>query len=389
MAHIRKRLTPNGEVRWQVRVSTRENGRRREIARDFGRKAEAEAWAADQGTLIERKQVGGGQTTFAAFLDRWLLHLTERDELEAKTIQEYRNHGRRLLPYIGTKPIERITPLDLDDAYTALQRRGGKGGRALSARTVHHVHRVAHNALARAVRWRLITSNPAAEAQPSSPGRSPALAPTGEQVKALLETGGEYRPLLWLAVLTGLRRSEILGLGWQDIDLEAKTLTVRRVAWETATAYGLKERTKTALSARTIAIGEILVEILREHKAIQAQERLRFGRYYRRDLDLCFAREGGEMLIPSVVSTAVGKLARAAGFPKGVSPLHGLRHAMASSGLAGNAISLKAMSARLGHSSVRVTADLYQHVTEEVDRASATAIDAVFRPLIGKGPTRA
>src|SRR5262249_40922320 len=118
--HIRKKLTRSGETRWQVRVSTRRDGKRFEMARDFARKAEAEGWARDQGALVERRQVSGGRATFAAYLERWLSYLGERGTLEKKTIQEYRNHGRRLLPLIGGKSLRDLTAEDLDHAYTAL-----------------------------------------------------------------------------------------------------------------------------------------------------------------------------------------------------------------------------------------------------------------------------
>jgi hypothetical protein len=130
----------------------RENGKRRQIARDFRRKADAETWATDQASLIERKGIGAGDACFASFFERWARYLEERGELEKKTAHEYRGHGRRLFLYIGSKPLGKLTALDLDDAYSALLRRGGKGGRPLSARTVHRIHLIAHNCLNRAVR---------------------------------------------------------------------------------------------------------------------------------------------------------------------------------------------------------------------------------------------
>jgi integrase len=89
------------------------------------------------------------------------------------------------------------------------------------------------------------------------------------------------------------------------------------------------------------------------------------------------------MLIPSVVTKEAGLMARAARWPKGLSPLHGLRHYNATLMMAGNT-PLKVASARLGHSSTRITADFYQHPGETLDRRAADAIDAAFGPLLNR-----
>src|SRR5262249_4776115 len=108
------------------------------------------------------------------------------------------------------------------------------------------------------------------------------------------------------------------------------------------------------------------------HRAAQAEERLKFGGYYRGDLDLVFCKPGGEMLLPSTVTQYVGQLKRAAGLPANVAPLHGLRH-MHATNLLRAKVDLKTASVRLGHSSIKVTADIYLEAVSELDHEAAEA----------------
>jgi len=158
----------------------------------------------------------------------------------------------------------------------------------------------------------------------------------------------------------------------------------RSTTWETSGSYGLKPVAKTALSLRTIAVPAEVIAELRQHRAKQAEERLLVGRYWK-DLDLIFTRPGGEICIPSAVSADVGKLARAAGLPSNVQPLHGLRHAVGTMMMA--RVPLKAASAHLRHSGVRITADLYQHASIEVDRQAVQAIQPQIVKFI-RGSTK-
>jgi integrase len=386
MAHIQRRVLPtSGAIRFQVRYSVVADGKRKWQTKDFERKGEAEVWMRDQAALIERRQISGGQASVGAFIDRWLAYLEARGGLEKKTVAEYGKHLHRVVKIVGHMRLDKLSALDLDSAYTHLLAHGGAKGGPLSPRTVHHVHRILHTALKRAVRWRLIGSNVAAEAEPPSPGRSPARAPSGDELRRYLEAASAtpWWCLILLAISTGLRRGELAALRWADLDLEAATLTVSQTAWEVPGAYGIKLRAKSDTSLRTISIAAPVVEELRRHRAKQAELRLAHGRYYRSDLDLVFARPGGEMRPPSELTRQVSAIARGSGLPRDVSPLHGLRHGHASAMLA-EGVALKVTSARLGHSTMTITADLYQHTTQALDKAAAEAAERALLPFLPK-----
>jgi len=388
MAHVRRRRLPSGKVRWQARTSTGSRETRSQVARDFERKGDAETWARDQGALIEQKGVTGGRASVAAFVERWLAFLRQRGELQTKTVAEYDSHLRRLLAIIGRTRLDQLTAFHLDETYSRLLERGGVHGGPLSPRTVLHCHRIIHTALARAVRWRLIPTNPASEAEAPSPGRSPARAPSAAELQAYLEVAEKTRwwPLILLCTVSGLRRGELCALRWGDIDFEARTLTVAQTAWEANGEYGIKAKAKTAASLRTLALPDFMIEELVSHRVRQAELRLACGKYYRGDLDLIFAQAGGELYPPSELTRQVSAIARASGLPRDCAPLHTLRHAHASAMLA-EGVALKVAASRLGHSTVRITADLYQHTTRELDKAAAQAAERAVLPLIRRTRT--
>jgi integrase len=385
MSHIRKQVLSSGEVRWQVRASTSAGCCRRYSARNFGTESEAKAWARTHGAAIEGKGISGGKGTVGGYFERWLGHLDEAGKHEAKTVYEYRHHLGRLVPLIGGIRLDRLTSYDLDQAYAQLLRRGGRGGAPLQPRTVYHVHRIASTALKRAAKWRLIAENPAASAEPPSPGKSPARAPTPSQLAAYVAAARTtpYWPIILTALALGLRRGEICGLAWRAVDFERGTLEVTQVMCEVGGRYWLRPKPKTAAGFRTIAMPPTLADELRRLQLQQKEERLAHGAAYRRDLDLVFALPGGEPWQPNRLSRKVAPIARAAGLPRNCWPLHSLRHRHASDMLA-QGVPLKVASERLGHSSIAVTADIYSHVDAALDRGAAEATDRVLRALLTK-----
>jgi integrase len=385
MSYVHRRVLPSGAIRFQARASTSAGGKRQHHTRSFATEREARAWANSQGALIERKGVAAGKDTVARYFERWLTHIEEAGQLEPKTVYEYRHHLRRLVPLIGAIRLNRLRSYDLDTAYGALLRRGGRGGRPLHPRTVSHVHRIVSGALKRAVKWKLIPENPAASAEPPSPGKSQAKAPSPAQLRAYLAAahGTRYWPFILAALTTGLRRGELCGLSWRDVDLEHERITVTQVMAEVAGRYWLRAKPKSAAGHRTIAIPLLLADELWRLKQAQAEERKRYGSQYRDDLDLVFCLPGGDPWQPNRLSRKLAPIARAAGLPSEVRPLHGLRHDHATRMLS-EGVPLKVASQRLGHSSITITGDTYTHVEEGPDRAAAAALDKALAPLLAE-----
>jgi integrase len=226
--------------------------------------------------------------------------------------------------------------------------------RGLSAQTVKHIHRTLSQALKHAVRQGVLFKNPAADVQPPRPEeREIKILSKGEIGTILRAARGTplYAPIT-VAVTTGLRRGELLGLRWSDIDLDAGLLTVNRALEQIGGTITFKAP-KTKRSRRTITLPSITVEVLREHKAAQAQERLRMGLGRP---ELVFARPDGSPLDADRFTKNFGRLIQATK----VTPitLHGLRHTHLSH-LLMDGVHIKVVSERAGHTSVTTTLAKY------------------------------
>jgi len=172
-----------------------------------------------------------------------------------------------------------------------------------------------------------------------------------------------------LVAFTGLRRGELCGIRWSDLNLEAKTATIKQQLVESGRELHFGEP-KTKKGGRVISLDAETVTSLRSHKAAQATERLAWGPAYN-SLDLVFCREDGSPLRPDQVSKLFIALSETAGLPRIV--LHGLRHTHATHALAAG-VSITVVSNRLGHSRSSFTADTYTRVLPEVDQEAADLI---------------
>jgi integrase len=180
---------------------------------------------------------------------------------------------------------------------------------------------------------------------------------------------------LWfLLATTGLRRAEALGLRWSDLDLDAGRISIRQTLAYVGTKATFSEP-KTDSSRRLIELAHETVEALRAHRSRQAEERLAIGPGYS-TFDLVFAHVDGCPLSPSTVSRTFDRLVRTAGVPK--ITFHGLRHTFATLALL-DGIPSKVVAEALGHSSTRVTEDLYQHVTPGMKADATTRVAALLR----------
>jgi integrase len=333
----------------------------------------------DQGILLE----GGGQTV-TQIAERWLTHVATL--LDESTVAEYRRHLRlHVLPALGGRQLKTLSPLDLTDLYAQLLRGGRRDGKpgGLSPRTVQHVHRTVHRMLRQAVRWQLVGRNVAAglELPPVDSPRMVTL--TREQAARLLDAAdasraGWWHPLILLAVATGARRGELLGLRWSDVDLDTGTLRVRQQARLTSAAGArIRFKTpKTAAGARQIGLGPATIAELRRCRAEQAGRRLAYGGAYHADDDLIVCLADGAPVRPDYVSTAFRQLANRAGLPAEIH-LHTLRHSAASF-LAAAGVPASDIAAQLGHADGGALAlRVYVHPLEENKRRAAAYLDQV------------
>ncbi|CCF83358.1 tyrosine-type recombinase/integrase [Nitrolancea hollandica] len=308
--------------------------------------------------------------TLAQYLERWL-SASVKPSVKVKTYEGYESIVRiRVVPRIGRRQLAKVTALDLQQLYSDLQAAG------LSARSVHHTHRVFHRAFVQAVRWDLIPRNPCDGVTPPRPNRSEMHVLAREQVSALLAatTDTQHRALYTLAVTTGMRAGELYGLRWGDIDLAAGRLSVRR-ALQRQRGNGLVFITpKTARSRRTIILSKWAVSALREHRTRQLEQRLAAGPLWQDD-DLVFCEATGGPLSPSWQTKIFQEALARAGLPR--IRFHDLRHTAATLLLA-RGTHPKVVSEMLGHATITLTLDTYSHLVPVLHEQAAATMDSLF-----------
>jgi integrase len=247
----------------------------------------------DQGSFVEPSRL-----TVAVFLrEQWLPGLA--GQVRPTTLHSYRtNLERYVLPRVGHVPLQRLTPPHLNGLYGALLAAGGKHGRPLSARTVQAVHMTVRKALGDVGRWGLLARNVAALASPPKPRRADMPTWTAAELRAFLQHVEDDRlAALWmLAASTGMRRGELLGRRWVDVDLDLARVAVRQTLVLAGRQVVVSEP-KTARGRRSIALDSRTGAALRAWRAAQAAERLAWGGAWT-DSGLVFTREDGTPLHP-------------------------------------------------------------------------------------------
>ena len=244
-----------------------------------------------------------------------------------------------------------------------------------------NIHRVLHNALEQARRWKLIPENPARDARAPAPGKSRARAFSGDEVQRLLQEAGkniETYAIVACLLTGGLRRSELLGLAFDALDLDAGTLTVRRTVVAVNSLPVLRDKMKSESSGRTLSIPPQLVTLLRGQLVRVQENMLAWGREYQREPLLVFPGLAGAPMRPIALTIRLRQLIRRAKITG--QPVHGWRHTAATQLLdAGQ--NIKTVQARLGHSTPAITLALYVHPVEQRDQEAAEH----FGKLIGGG----
>jgi integrase len=330
----------------------------------------------DSGEYVEPSKL-----TLSQFFERWLKHI--KPNVTPRTHERYGDLlNKNVAPLIGAKVLSKLQPIDISEAYAKAMesgRRDGKGG--LSARTVHHMHRVLYSALNQAERWKLINRNPAALLEKRDRPkieRKPVRTIDAAATAAALDAARERRlfiPLV-LGVLCGLRRGEITALRWRSVDLENGQLAVI-ASTEQTDAGAIREKEAKSGKARTIALPSLAVDELRGWRLAQAEELLRLG--IRADDNWHVVTQAdGSPLRPRSLTHAVSEFLK-----EWRITLHGLRHTHASHLLALKEHP-KVVQERLGHSSIAITMDIYSHLMPNMQEDAAAAVDGVLRAAIKK-----
>lgn len=356
--------------KWSVVVETGRgpDGKRiRKWHSGYATKKEAEQERIDLLSRLQRGlYVAPSKVTLAEYLrDHWLP--AKEATLAATSFDTYTDDvEKRIIPALGARKLQQLTPAEIQAFYRDL-------GERLAAKTIRNVHAVLHRALEDALRWDLVARNVADAVDPPKATRPEIMTWTATEVRTFLEATSEERlSAVWaLMATTGMRRSEVLGLRWRNVDLDARRLAVvdSLVSVKSRPTLRLGE-TKTTGSRRTIALDAGTTMLLRGHRTRQLEERLSAGSAWQ-DFGLVFAREDGSLLSPDWVTRTFQSIAKA----NGLEPIgpHGLRHTWATLALQAN-VPAKVVSERLGHSTVGLTLDRYSHVLPTMQEDAAETI---------------
>ncbi len=377
-----KEIAKDGAVSWRVRVDMVDpvTGKRRQPQRTYKTKREAEAGMAQWLVEIEHgTAVQDSKMTVGDYLDQWLA-TSAQHRVRPTTFASYEYLVRTYIaPTLGSVPLQKLTPVQVQTFYTKLltHRRFGHGRRGgkLSHRTVRYMHAILRMAFKEAVRLGLVARNVIEAVTPPRPDRREAPSWSVEQMQRFLDAaeGDKYSPLWLLALHTGLRRGEILGLRWQDVDLDRATAQIRQSAVQVGGNVHIQEP-KTKSGRRTIALDDKCVAALREHRARQIEQRLAAGPLWQ-DHDLVFTSEVGTPVDPANLYHRFVALTAKAGVPR--IPFHGLRHTHATI-LMVSGVHPKVVSERLGHADIGITLSIYSHVLPQMQQEAAnTFADAV------------
>jgi len=313
--------------------------------------------------------VGHEKLTLAEFAAQWLEAV--EPSLRPATFRRYADMLRvHILPQLGTRQLAKLTPADLQRFYANRLASG------LSSTTVHHLHVMLHRVLKQAERWGMVSRN--VGSMVDAPRRTfPEITTWNlEQVNHFFTVSDRHDlAALWrLALLTGMRRGELLGLKWEDLDLDRGTLAVRRTLSRGKEGRWELGQPKTAAGRRSIALPASCVTSLRKHRARQNAERLRLGELWE-DHGFVFTNRTGNMLHVNSLAHAFGKLTVASGLP--VIRFHDLRHTSATLLLA-QGVHPKIVQERLGHADITMTLNRYSHVTPDMQRMAADTLDAAL-----------
>jgi integrase len=311
-----------------------------------------------------------GTMTLGVFLQRWLED-SVRGSVKQSTYQRDESLCRvHLVPGLGKKKLKTLNAADVQRFYRA------KLDSDLSSATVHKLHVILHKALKQAVRWGLVPRNVAEDVEPPKVHKEEMHPLTSEQARRLLNMARVDRleALYVVAVQSGLRQGELLALRWEDVDLEARTVQVRRTLTRNGGKLAIGP-TKTAKGRRTVKLTQGATEALQRHLERQLVEINKAGDKWREN-GLVFCTGRGTLINPTNLRRrSLSPLLQRAGLPP--MTFHQLRHTAATILLLKN-VNPKVVSEMLGHATIAITLDTYSHVLPNMQHSAVAAMEEVF-----------
>lgn len=360
---------------WGYRFSfTDDSGTRQHVkkySKAWTQKDAQKALTAQLALVDSGHNLGNDRATVGTYLAKWFDDWSSDKDLKRSTIDTARMHLEvYLIPRIGTMKLRELKPAKLSAVYRAIQQDGRVGGSSpLSAKTVRNIAGTLHKALSDAVENGVLTTNPAQYAKAPKYQRPPLNTYNDEQVAVFLrhceQTNNDHLALWCLLLLIGLRRGELLGLTWADVDLVASEIQVRQTRSVNSAGETYVETPKTDAGKRYLTIDPYTLDALARLKDAHEAAGAAFGNwlseYVATDLD-------GRPVHPRAIARRFQAIARDAGLPK--IRLHDGRHTALTIAVDAG-VDIHVVSARAGHTRASFTADTYLHRHRSTDHKAA------------------
>lgn len=385
---LKKGLSANGKAKLNTKVYDvfykykEDSGKWKSGSKKgFRKKAEAESFLVEiQHQINSNRYIPNKKILVKEFLQDWFKTDIELN-VRPNTADGYNvNIEKHIIPNIGDKPLQELTAVQIQGFYNSLHEKYKKnepGG--LSPKSILYVHRVLSKALDSAVRKNLIPRNVSKDVTRPKVPKYQSEIYTANELLTLIEKvyDTDWEVPVILAGLCGMRRAEVLGLKWSDINYSEKTIAIQRNVICSSKRFELSETTKTQSSTRTIAISEEIINALKRLWKRQERYKLVFKEEYIDD-NLVNCNQDGSIMMPNNLSRDFKRLLKKLNMKH--IRFHDLRHSAASLMLVSD-VPMKVISDILGHSSLSITADLYTHV---MDASKMDAADKISNAIFCK-----
>lgn len=317
--------------------------------------------------------VNDSKTTLSEYLDTWF-EVAARPRLKDRTYEDYKEYMKRYISQaLGNHRLSKIRPLDIQAVYSKMLESG------LSARTIRYTHAILSSSLKQAVKWQLLNQNPASMVDLPKICRKEMKAVSDLEAARFITVAKEdyWHVIFCLALSTGMRPEEYLGLRWKDVDLTNGSVVVNRVlVWKRKGGGWSLQEPKTSNSRRSILLPKSVVSEIKIHRKRQLEERMKRGHAYG-DQGFVFATTIGSPISPGNLTRRHFKpILKKAGLSVSIR-LYDLRHTCATLLLL-KGVNPKVVAERLGHSSIVLTLDTYSHVLPSMQKEATNELESLL-----------
>ena len=315
---------------------------------------------------------------FSSFSEVWIRDYAEK-QLRATTVFNYKHMLTVINGAIGHLRIDRVQPHHLLRFYDELET-----AKNLSGKTVLNYHRLISSVLETAVKWQIIVSNPCIRVQPPKAERKEARFLDEKQAAQILELLEnetlKFRAMITLLLYSGMRRGELCGLTWGDIDFNTGIVDINKSSLYLSGQGVFDDTTKSKTSARAIKLPHVVIATLHEWKKEQTLICLQSGSAWtgkRGNECKVFTQDNGKPIHPCTITKTFYKFIEKYNLPK--ISIHSLRHTNATLMIA-SGVDLRTVSKRLGHAQTSTTTNIYTHAIRRADEIAADVIDDILTP---------